>query len=70
MVLSKDNIVVLLVEGSLTITLLSMVIIMSVLSGADKTLLKLKTLLKIFRVGGFSIICCRPGLTELVGFNF
>lgn len=62
-VLLKDNIVVLAprsLEGSLTITTLSTIIVVPALSGVDKGFSKSKALLEIFRVGGFAIICCMP----------
>lgn len=40
------------------------------LSDADKRFLKLKALLEIFRVDGFSVIYFRLGLTGLVGLFF
>lgn len=71
-VLSEDNIVMLFLstlEQSFRKTAFSMIIV-STLSGADKGFSKSKALFEIFRVDGFSLICCKPGLTGLVGLFF
>lgn len=67
-VLSKEDIITLALSSleELTITALSVIIIVPALSGADKKFSKLKALLEIFSIGGFSIICCRSGPTVLV----
>lgn len=66
-VLSKEDIVVLAQSslGELTPTTLSAIIVVSALSAADGEFSKSKALLKIFSIDGFSIICCRSGLTGL-----
>lgn len=66
--LSKDNIDVLgprSLDG-LTMSALSMIIVASALCSTDKGCPKSKALLKIFRIGGFSKIFYRLGLTGLV----
>lgn len=71
--LSEDNIVLLplcSLEQSFMKTAFSMIIVVSTLSDADKGFLKSKGLFKIFRVNGFSLMCCRLRLTGLVGLFF